>query len=58
MLTVTDQAPRRHCAFTDHPQRRTGSGTKAALADRSNDSPHLPSAATLVLLHHVHGRTT
>ena len=48
MLTVTDQAPRRHCAFTDHPQRRTGSGTKAALADRSNDSPHLPSAAALV----------
>ena len=57
MLTVTDQAPRRHRAFTDHPQRRTGSGTKAALADRSNDSPHLLSAAALVLLHHQHGRT-
>jgi hypothetical protein len=37
--------------FTDHLQRRTGSATKAALVDRSNDSPHRPSAAALVLLH-------
>ena len=58
MLTATDQAPRRHCAFTDHPQRKTGSGTEAALADRGNDSPQLPSAAALVLLHHVPGRST